>query len=177
MRYELFPCSVRSSQILYVTPLEQFSLASQTHFRKRKWVWLARLGAVMVKRVFQEVSRRITYVLGGRGHCCMAIDNIETSQAFMLLLLVIRLYTSLISYWSSCSSRLLHSRTKASCALGYNGGRKPETLLCLRVAVATDNYDPFSSCSLRFPNKRSCSLSICQLRALVTVHKEYSNKE
>ena len=51
-------------------------------------------------------------------------------------------------------------------------GVNRKRLLCLRVAVATDDYDLFSSCSLRFPNKRSCSLSICQLRALVTVHKK-----
>ena len=55
----------------------------------------------MVKRIAKIVSRSIaknTYVLGGRGHCCMAIDYVGTSQAFMLLLLVIRLCTSLISY-------------------------------------------------------------------------------
>ena len=60
----------------------------------------------MVKRVakvaylIQEASRKkcIHGLLGGRGHWCMAIDNVETSQAFLLLSLVVRLRSFSISY-------------------------------------------------------------------------------
>ena len=60
----------------------------------------------MIKRVakviylIQEASQKICIqgFIGGRGHWCMAIDNVETYQAFMLLLPVVRLRSFLISY-------------------------------------------------------------------------------
>ena len=58
----------------------------------------------MVKRVakvaylMQEALQKkcIHGLLGGRGHWCTAINNVETSQAFMLLLLVVQLLDKLL---------------------------------------------------------------------------------
>jgi len=41
------------------------------------------------------------------GHWCMSISNVETSQIFMLLSLIVRLCSSSISYWGSCYTHLL----------------------------------------------------------------------
>ena len=68
--------------------------------------------------LIQGASQKCIHgLLDGCGNWCRALDDIETSQAFMLLTLVVWLRSSLISYRSSCCSSLLHSTRKVSCSL------------------------------------------------------------
>ena len=81
--------------------------------------------------LIQEASQKCIHsLLGGCGHWYRALDDIETSQAFMLLTLVVWLCSCLISYRSSCCSSLLHSRGKASCSLVVQWWAQPGNNYC-----------------------------------------------